>query len=434
MKFFLLPLLLLVLSLPLAAQDLTALPRFLDRQLILLYALPETVTVDRVIIDNTKITDPARRASQIEVFITTIESNLEEDYISCGVFELPADEDRITCVFDPLAARYVRVKILASWGGENVQAGEIQIGRTGASLDGTVTDAESGQPLSGVRIELAGNETQSSDDGRFHFPHLGSGTHILLLSRSGYAPTVRELTIDSTRARQLDIGLRRSMTDLYGLVRDAEAQPLASVEITLRDPAVSTTSDRLGFFACERLKAGSTEIVFSREGYRSLRRELLITPGIPKRLDVSLQAGRDTEPPLPLKLSPFAYHPADPTRFGSPAQAIYLHFDEAVDRNALNLLNYRLRAWEQVSGETRLQPLAEGRVELIGVSLHRGDPGGRTVRLNLNYPQALRHMPFLELTVQGIGDEQGNRIPPPGRLVRNFSPTLYPFDPPGNGN
>jgi len=54
----------------------------------------------------------------------------------------------------------------------------------GEQIEGRVLDADTGKPLAGVRVEIAGQVLRTDDDGRFRLPAATSG--LVLVSRDGY--------------------------------------------------------------------------------------------------------------------------------------------------------------------------------------------------------------------------------------------------------
>ena len=55
-----------------------------------------------------------------------------------------------------------------------------------ASLYGIVTDGSTGQPLSGVLVELGGAPTQTDSSGGYAFPNIQPGDYVITFSKDGY--------------------------------------------------------------------------------------------------------------------------------------------------------------------------------------------------------------------------------------------------------
>lgn len=71
--------------------------------------------------------------------------------------------------------------------GNNIRnVGLIPIEAPIANLYGTVTDADSGQPIQGVRVTLATLETYTGSDGSYAFEGLEPGSYPLTFEKDGY--------------------------------------------------------------------------------------------------------------------------------------------------------------------------------------------------------------------------------------------------------
>lgn len=408
--------------------------RYLELPNELVYDIDRPMLIDRIHIDRAGVLPVEMRAAQVEVLVTPVVVESEDDFISVGEFELPATENPVACSFEPIEARFVKLIVTASWGGPNGKVTGVRIGRSGGSLSGTVVDADGGQPLPGATVALlSGDEAVAGEGGRFDLPHLPSGAHRLAAWRAGYSPFVRTLEIDSTRSRSIEVRLTRTPTDLFGFVRDEAGYVIEAADVTVKDTMQSVRSDGNGMYLFRSLKAGTVEVVAAKEGFRSSSARVFVSPGRIARLDATLSAGADREPPEPVKLSPFAYLPSDPKSIGSPAGSFYLAFDEPVDRAAINIGNYRLNAYAGDPESLTRAPHGESAVAISGIAFHPGDPSGRTLRFHLALDAAVTSMPFLELTVVGVADALGNAIPEPGRTIRNFSPEDYRLAAPDGG-
>ena len=59
-----------------------------------------------------------------------------------------------------------------------------------ARLYGTVTDAETGNPISGVLVALNGLEDYTDFGGNYLFPNVEPGSYVLQFSKEGYETVV----------------------------------------------------------------------------------------------------------------------------------------------------------------------------------------------------------------------------------------------------
>jgi protocatechuate 3,4-dioxygenase beta subunit len=70
--------------------------------------------------------------------------------------------------------------------GENVKL-NINLTPLGASLSGTVTNADSGAPISGVLVEIVGlGSTTTAADGTYGIENIPPGTYTVRFSCAGY--------------------------------------------------------------------------------------------------------------------------------------------------------------------------------------------------------------------------------------------------------
>lgn len=89
-----------------------------------------------------------------------------------------------------------------------------------AALNGTVTDAATGQPVAGatVRLHELGRREISHADGTFHFEGLPPGGYTVSAERIGYAPGERAVRVADGETARLAIALNPSALQLPGVV------------------------------------------------------------------------------------------------------------------------------------------------------------------------------------------------------------------------
>lgn len=77
------------------------------------------------------------------------------------------------------------------------------------SIEGTVTDAESGQPLRNAVITLVpgSSSTQTGEDGRFVFSDLDEGQYTVSVQKSGYQANRRNVTVISDETVSILVSL-----------------------------------------------------------------------------------------------------------------------------------------------------------------------------------------------------------------------------------
>jgi hypothetical protein len=280
-----------------------------------------------------------------------------------------------------------------------------------------------------VKLSIIGEEEiESNEKGKFSFSYLKLGKYRILANKSGYIPQVKSVKIDSSNNRKIDIAMKSGNTDLFGIIMDKSNHLLSGVEVTIKNSVRSVKSDSNGLYQFEKLNSGTNEIIFSKKGYFTDSKRVLVAVGLQTRLDSKLRAGEDNQAPMPLKLSPFAFSPNNPEMLGYPSKSIYLIFDEPVGRSALNILNYKMNTYMGDSVTGLIKKLDNDDVMLTGVSFHRGDQTFKTIKFNVSYSQKVEKMPFIELFVKGVSDKSGNVIPEAGSEVKNFSTGYYKME------
>lgn len=84
---------------------------------------------------------------------------------------------------------------------------------------------------------------------------------------------------------------------LEGIVADAEAQPVAGVEVSLVETLATQTTNANGTFRFTGLQPGAYTLVATRLGYEQAARQADVAAGQTTRLDVTLAALRVTQDP-----------------------------------------------------------------------------------------------------------------------------------------
>lgn len=142
-----------------------------------------------------------------------------------------------------------------------------------ANLYGKVTDADTGEPITGVLVSLNGMEAYTDATGNYAFADLEPGTYSLFFQKGGYEEIeMADITLQEGH-NELNVQMPRVvvLANLYGVVTDAETgYPLAGVKVTI--DALATYTDSSGRYAFEGLTPGSYTITFEKEGYETVVR------------------------------------------------------------------------------------------------------------------------------------------------------------------
>jgi hypothetical protein len=75
---------------------------------------------------------------------------------------------------------------------------------------GRVVDAQTGRPVAGARLRLAGHGTVADAAGAFRLPHLDPGSHRLVVEAAGFADNERAVVVQAAR----DVVLTLPLTPL----------------------------------------------------------------------------------------------------------------------------------------------------------------------------------------------------------------------------
>jgi len=95
-----------------------------------------------------------------------------------------------------------------------------------ASVAGTVRDAATQAPISGVQVTIEGTNfgVLADSEGRYLIVNVPSGTHTLRAVVIGYGPATREVTVTAGEAAEADFQLAPSALQLDGIVVTATGQ------------------------------------------------------------------------------------------------------------------------------------------------------------------------------------------------------------------
>jgi len=172
--------------------------------------------------------------------------------------------------------------------GSIVDVGTIRlyIAPTTGIIKGTVTEAESGRPLEGVRVEVTGSysgSTVTDREGVFIITGVTPGSVTISASKEGYNAVTGTGTVVAGGILFFSPELRAIPEATAGTVRgrvvDAETgEALSGVAVVLQsDTGIRTVTGERGSFELGGVPAGSQEIGFSLSGYATS----MVTANIP---------------------------------------------------------------------------------------------------------------------------------------------------------
>ncbi|MGH3385524.1 MAG: S8 family serine peptidase [Nocardioidaceae bacterium] len=143
-------------------------------------------------------------------------------------------------------------------------------GDTG-TISGTVTDAETGSPLAGARVEFAADLTRTAwtrDDGTYSL-ELASGSYDLTATGYAYEPAVAEAVLISADSKTVqDFALKAAPhAVLSGAVVDSAGAPVPGTTVQiLGTPIPDTTTDTDGLYQFPQVPEGEYDVRVTGSG------------------------------------------------------------------------------------------------------------------------------------------------------------------------
>jgi hypothetical protein len=132
----------------------------------------------------------------------------------------------------------------------------VELVATAGTLEGHVTDADTGGPLQGasvkaVDLDTGASITRSTDETGFYGMALLPGTYDVTAGKYGYYPQTASGVViieDTTTVQDFALTSAPSYT-VSGYVRDQDSNPIADVEVSVLDtPLAPAYSDGSGFY------------------------------------------------------------------------------------------------------------------------------------------------------------------------------------------
>lgn len=188
--------------------------------------------------------------------------------------------------------------------------------RRRVALVGRVTEAETGRPLAGARVEVADAPaafaaaravaprraaTAAGADGHFHFLDLPGGTYSVTASVPGggdrYGTASARARVSVSRDGAVTAGkleLAIPATRIVGQVTATDGTPVPFAEVRLAGGAESdrALTDADGRFTLRGLEAGDRRLAVSARGFRPVTADVRVTRvGAAKTANVKLTPG-----------------------------------------------------------------------------------------------------------------------------------------------
>lgn len=170
------------------------------------------------------------------------------------------------------------------------QRGEIKLVDTirerrapGQAVSGVVTDAETGQPVSGVVIAISGAKPSATDaKGEYQTLNATGPKVTLVASRDGYKTVEREVGLEAGKPTRLDLALEAELKRaVFTITTTAAKKPVKAAVAFVgagQDRKVETADGATEPISIE-LPAGQYVVTATADGYLSQTREVQVTPG-----------------------------------------------------------------------------------------------------------------------------------------------------------
>ncbi len=160
-----------------------------------------------------------------------------------------------------------------------------------ASIAGRVTDAQTGKPVPGARVEVPGGPwILTAGDGFFRFLDLRPGSYTLTVSLPGagsrYGMAAKAVTLGED-LEMVDLVL--PATTVKGKVKDQSGQAVRMAEVRVQGSGENAWSDAQGNYVLSGVEAGSRRIAVSARGFQNVSETVALgQPGAVVTRDVTL--------------------------------------------------------------------------------------------------------------------------------------------------
>lgn len=164
-----------------------------------------------------------------------------------------------------------------------------------STIQGVVTNKETGEPLSGVMLVLLGTELQTTtaQDGSYKFDNVNSGIYMLQAKMIGYVETISakiQLNAGQTVILNIEMNLERLFGGIQGKVTDKKTgNPLSEVTIELQPIGKQIQSAEDGIYNIDSLSAGIYTFMARKKGYVDYKGQIQLVAGGRATLDIEME-------------------------------------------------------------------------------------------------------------------------------------------------
>ena len=163
-----------------------------------------------------------------------------------------------------------------------------------SSVLGIVYDGLTGNRIPGVSVRLEGLETYTDIDGVFRFNRIGAGRYTVSFTHQDYEPLSLKIILTEGQEKHLGeialtpIAPQVTTSTLFGQVTDASTGIGIPTPWVSLDSIISDHGDYYGNYRIFDIPPGSYIVTFSRDGYESQTRSVILSKRKITELNVSL--------------------------------------------------------------------------------------------------------------------------------------------------
>ncbi len=158
-------------------------------------------------------------------------------------------------------------------------------------IEGTVKDSDTNEPLAGVTILIANQDTETDSSGYYELDEIPAGEQTFNASKDGYKDYEETVVIPADGTKEYDFEMQPEDSEdrgnVEGTVREkGSGEPLKGVSVRIGTLETQTDSD--GEYELEEISAGEREIVAHKDGYIAYSEKIQVIAQETKTHDIEL--------------------------------------------------------------------------------------------------------------------------------------------------
>lgn len=361
-----------------------------------------------------------KRAKKIEILTSEFETDEETYWLSSGIFTLDATAETVVCEFEPVEAQFIKVKILESWGPEVYpELGKVAIGLDTFKLIGSVMDFDGGAPVESAEIYIHGEKkAESNRNGDFIIEDCRYSTLEISVKARGYHDARESAPVFSGKKVSLAFRLKKHAYTIYGRVTDAAtARPVALASVTIAQKGASPgnaaasrsfITDEFGYYYAGDVASGSYEISASAEDYFDLVKTVAVDASRSYIINFIMKSKVDLGPLEVARVLPPAGDP-----FTGEVRVV---FNKSLNKGSLSPENFLVSIGDDATDAVEV---ARPPLDIEEVFFDPAAPDAKTVVLKVVSEEKIELTPVFDVSVSGVSDIYGVKIPENGVIVSN---------------